>query len=211
MVIEVERFISGYEAFSSSINPFYNILIKLALFTALIVIYAIFSFFLYKIIAKRNVFDFNFRQFNKAESKFWHAVINGIYYFFEYMILVPLIVAVWFCVFSILIWLMLKTLPLETIFLLAASLVVAARIIGYISEGVSDQFANLIPFIVLPGMILDPEIFNVPMVFTRFFQIPSMFANVLVFVAFIFAAEFIFRILYSIGTTVKWNDKKDKK
>ncbi len=197
MIIEA---ISGFfEGLMNSVPEQYRILVSLFLYTIFIVIYAVFIWKFYRFVAEREIIKLNLSQYNFSKHPTLGKAFETIFNIIEYVIILPFIVFFWFSMFSIFLLVLSKSQEPYQILLISAAIIASIRVTSYINMNLSRDLAKIFPFTVLALFLIDPEFFNVNIVFDKIAQIPELFGNILVFIIFIFVIEFILRVVYSIA------------
>lgn len=186
-----------------------NIISKLIFFTAVIVIYSVFIFYFYKFLAKKNIIDLNLRKYNNTENPSLTKFFAGVFYIIEYIVILPIITFFWFGVLSILVLVLAKTLTLQTVLLISASLVASVRFTSYISEQLSQDLAKMLPFILLGIAITDPSFFMLNPLLERIIQIPSLLTQIPLYLLFIVIVELFMRTISLIEQAFK-KDEEDE-
>ena len=194
----IQGFANFFQNVVNSVPEEHRILVSLFLYTIFIVIYAVFIWKFYRFMAEKDIIKFNLSQYNRSK----HASLEKTYAIFlnilQYVIILPFLVLFWFTVFSIFLLVLSKSQNAYQILLISAAIIASTRVAAYISEGLSRDLAKIFPFTVLALFILDPEFFNVNIIFDKLAQVPELFNNILIFVIFIFGVELILRMIYSI-------------
>ncbi|MEA3248373.1 MAG: hypothetical protein U9Q73_01580 [Nanoarchaeota archaeon] len=201
--MEVESIISSItEIFSkeSSLIP------TLIFFTAIIVGYAIFVYYFYRYLAKKNLIDLNFEQYNQCENPILVKFFAVIFYIAEYIILLPILTLFWFTTFAILILILSEGIPAAGILLISAALVASVRITSYLSENLSKDLAKMIPFTLLAIAITKPGFFAINTLFSRIQEIPLLFSNIPYYLIFIVAVELTMRISEFMGNLISHSE-----
>ncbi len=175
--------------------------LTLSFFTTVIVLYAIFVFYFYRFLAKKNIIELNLNQYNQYENPTLVKIFAGIFYIIEYVVLLPVLTFFWFSVLSILILLLAKGLSVSTVLLISAALVSAVRITSFVSEDLAKDLAKMLPFTLLAIAITTAGFFDISLFFYRVAEIPSLFSNIPYYLLFIIAIELIMRIAEFLQST----------
>ena len=191
---EVIETINGLSSFFSGET---NLLLVLLFFTAIIVVYAVFVFYFYKYLAKKNLVELNLNQYNRYANPSLVKFFAGIFYIIEYLIILPILTFFWFAVLAILILVLSEGMSLESILLISAALIASVRVTSYVSESLSRDLAKMLPFTLLAIAITKPGFFTMSLMLTRIKDIPSLFTNLPYYLLFIVGIELIMRILTS--------------
>jgi len=171
----------------------------LMFFTAIIVGYAIFVYYFYRYLAKKNLIDLNFEQYNQYSNPTLIKFFAVIFYIAEYIILLPILTSFWFTTFAVLILVLSEGIPAAGILLISAALVASVRITAYLSENLSKDLAKMLPFTLLAIAITKPSFFTINTLSLRIQEIPLLFSNIPYYFVFIVAVELTMRISEFIG------------
>lgn len=186
--------------FIQDIIPEYYLPLFLAfVFTFIIVIYSIFSWKLYRFLSKKDLFDLSIKHKNYYSTT--SKIVYSLIYIFEYIFLSPLAIFLGFFIFAFMILLMSEQ-PVAVVLLIGASFIAATRVTAYISESISEQLANLLPFTLLFYAIVYPEFFTLSVFLERISQIPSFINQIIVYIFFIIILEGILRIISVLITLI---------
>lgn len=180
-----------------------NLILTLAFFTSVIVVYSIFAFYFYKFLAKKNLIEFDLGQYNKYSNPVIVKIFAIIFYVIEYIILLPILTFFWFAVLAVLILLLSKGTDTNTILLISAALVASVRVTAYVSENLSRDLAKMLPFTLLAIAITTAGFFDINALLTQISKIPSLFSNILYYLLFIVAIEFVMRIGDFVQSTIQ--------
>ncbi len=179
-----------------------SLILTLVFFTAVIVIYSIFAFYFYRFLARKNIIELNLGQYNQYNNPTIVKIFAVIFYIVEYIVLLPVLTFFWFAVLAILILLLSKGTDTNTILLISAALVASVRATAYISEDLSKDLAKMLPFTLLAIAITTAGFFNVGALVSQVSKIPSLFSNILYYLVFIVAIEFIMRVADFIQSAI---------
>ena len=181
------------------IEPFtqteYGTIIKLILITIPIVVYAVFIFYFYRFLARKNIIELNLNQYNTYEAGFFFKVFKIFFYTLEYIIILPIITFFWYTVLAVLTLLLTPELPLGTILLTTAALIAAVRVTAYISENLSQDLAKMLPLTLLGVALTKQSLFEFSNYLARIAEVPTLLTEIYYFLGFIIAIELIMRVL----------------
>jgi len=163
-------------------------------FTAVIIIYAVFVFYFYRFLAKKNIIELNLNQYNNYENDTLIKIFAALFYIVEYIILLPVLTFFWFGVLAILILILAKGLSVQTVLIISAALVASVRVCSFISEDLAKDLAKMLPFTLLTIAITTSGFFDMSMFFTRLSEIPKLFSNIPYYLLFIVGIEITMRI-----------------
>jgi hypothetical protein len=176
-----------------SSNGEINLIFILAFFTAIIAIYAVFVYYFYKFLAKKNIIELNLGKYNTYEEAGLIKFFAVIFYIIEYIIILPIVTFFWFAVLAIFLLALAENLEASTILIVAASLVASVRVTAYISQNLSQDLAKMLPFTLLGLALTQPGFFSVGALFERVGTIPSLFSNLPYYLLFIIGLELLMR------------------
>lgn len=202
-----------FEQFGSSlINLYHEFLLQLPnwaqhfvnlfLLSILIVIYSILVWKFHKWIAKKDILELNLKRYNQFQHRVLAKTLAILIYFLEYIIILPIIVFIWFSIFTLFLIMLKENIEIQIILLSSVTIITAIRITAYYKEELSRDIAKLFPLTLLAVaatqglMSFDKIIAQIPL-------IPSFFNNLWIYLIFIMVVEFFLRVLdiffYSIG------------
>ncbi|MFH1711083.1 MAG: hypothetical protein ABH840_02110, partial [Nanoarchaeota archaeon] len=187
-----------YGSVINSVPEQYMPFFSLGFYVIMIAIYAVFIWKFYRFLAKRDVFDLDLSKYNQGEHPGVKMFFAVLFFFLEYIIILPFLILFWFGIFSLFLLMLAKHQGLTQITLIAAAIIGATRISSYISEDLSKDLAKMLPFTLLGIFLIDPSFFSVDEFISRLYEIPSLFENILFYLVFIFALEIILRGVFTI-------------
>ncbi len=158
------------------------------------VIYGIFIWNFYRFLARREMIPLSLEKYQSNGRK----AVAGIAYIFKYVIIFPLVILVWFVVYSTFLFFMAPDIPKEHVFLIVISLVVTVRISAYYKEDLAKDFAKLIPFALL-GIFITSNVFFTPNdIIDRAYGFLPFLGKILGFVIYAIIVETVLRILFLV-------------
>ena len=178
--------------------PGLQVFMVIALYTVIIAIYAIFIWKFYKFLAQRDIIKLNLNQYNRSEHPFFSKLIASLFFFLEYIIILPALVFFWFGILAVFLLILSTSQNVEQIVLIAAAVVAATRLTSYFSQDLSKDLAKLLPFTMLAVFLLQPDFFVVSESLIRFSQIPQIINQVFAYLIFIFILEIVMRGLFTL-------------
>ena len=169
-------------------------------FTTGMFLYAVFVWFFYKKLSKRDIFELNLEKYDLPEVK-WKGLKkswSSFLYVLNYWFLFPLYVLFWFFVLSIFLFFMAKNVSVRQIALMSIVLVATVRITSYFNEEWSQDLAKLMPLTLLAIFLTDPSFFSWNMFLNRLKTLPVLWEDILQFITFTIFLEWILRISHGI-------------
>jgi len=174
--------------------------LELLFFTIGMFFYAVFVWYFYKKLAKRDIFELNLSKYDLPEVK-WKGLKkswSSFLYVLKYWILLPFYVIFWFFVLSIFLFFMAKNVSVRQTALMSIALVATIRITSYFKEELSHDLAKLMPLALLVIFITDPSFFSWDLFLNRLKSLPLLWKDILQFVIFTILLEWALRISYGI-------------
>lgn len=183
--------------------------INLFFISLVIVVYSIFIWKFYRWIAKKDLLELNLQKYNRSQHPFFAKSLAGLFYFIEYIIILPLIVFIWFCGFTIFLMLLTENIPLQTLLIISATIIVAIRMTAYYKEDLSKDLAKLLPFTLLGASITQTGAFSFSEILSQIFTIPEFFTHITIYLLFIMGIEFMLRILEVVFIATGLHDEEE--
>ena len=179
----------------------------LALYIIGMAAYAIFVWNFYRFIARREIIPICVSCRNK-EGNISAAKVVG--YVVGHVLLFPLIIWVWFIIYSFFMFILAKDMPLGVILLVSISVIGATRMTSYYKEDLAKDVGKLLPFALL-GIFLTSSaffsetsnFFSLDEIEKRFEEIPLFISRIVEFVIIVTAMEIILRVIFLIKRKIK--------
>src|SRR3989344_6955305 len=169
----------------------YDIVFSLLLYTFIIFFYAVFVWFFYRTLSKRDLFHLAIKEQH-------HVWRRQLLYIIKYLVFFPIFTFLWFAIMSLIMIMLSKSYTTEAILVISMAMIAATRITAYYNRQLSEDIAKILPLGVLAIFIVDPSYFSLSIAVSRFYELQTLiplFANYLVF---IIALEFMLRALLVI-------------
>jgi hypothetical protein len=185
--------IGFYQSFLETLPSWLQIFINLFLLVLVVVLYAIFVWKFYRFISRKNILELNLNQYNKFEKQSAIKIMAGIFYFLEYIVILPFLIFFWFSIFVIFLILLTEGLDTQTILVISAVIIGAVRMTAYYKEDVSKEVAKLLPYTLLAVSMTKANFFNFERILGNITQLPSFYHNIIYYLAFIIILEIVLR------------------
>jgi hypothetical protein len=205
-MVEVINLFHNFSGYGEQLS----IAFTLVFFTTVIVIYSIFVFYFYRFLAKKNLLELNLNQYNQYGNPAAAKFLAIIFFFLEYILLLPIVTFFWFSVLSIMFFMLAEGIDTGTILLITSGLVAAVRVTSYVSKKLSTDLAKMVPFTFLAIALTRSDFFNVGSILERATEIPNLFTNIIYFLAFIIAIEIIMRVAEFITNFFRGEDSDNE-
>lgn len=193
---EVGALVVGMYSEFLGVLPFWlQNFINLFLISMLIVVYSILIWKFYRWIAQKNLISLNLNKYNRSEHPLVAKTLAAIFYFLEYLVILPFLVFFWFLVFTIFLIFLTDGIELDKILIISATVITAIRMTAYYKEDLSRDIAKLLPFTILGVSVTQSTAFSFEKVLGQVFAIPSFFEHIVSYLFFILVIEFVLRIL----------------
>ncbi len=205
-----EGYMYFYNQVSSIVGETY---LQLFAFTIGLFIYAVFVWYFYRTLSKRDLFKINLEKYNLPQVK--HKTLGKagsvIAYILKYGFILPVYIFLWFLILSLFLLILSEQFPINNIILTSIIIVSATRVTSYYKEDLAIDVAKLIPFALLAILITNPNFFSMESTVARFSEIPNLWSQIVRFLIFSIALEWILRIVYLIKKSVSGYEKEVKK
>lgn len=175
-----------------------SVLKPLIVFVIAMSIYSVFIFKFYKFLAKRNVIELGLGNYNRTNHWALKTVFGMIFYFVEYIFIMPLFIIFWFGVLSILLMFMSKN-PVDTILLVSIAVVGAIRVCAYYSRDLAEDLSKMLPFALLGVFLVDISFFQLDTALNLIKDIPNHLSLIVYYCTFIVILEIFLRVVYMIS------------
>ncbi len=184
----------AYKAFIATLPFWAQNFINLFLLVFVVVIYSMFIWWFYRLMARKDLFPFDTKQFQRPNNPFVNKLIAAFFYFVKNLIIYPLLIFFWYAAFTIFLVLLTEGLELNRILIISAIIIAAIRGTAYYREGLSRDLAKLLPFTLLTIAITQSNFLNFGEVLSNLGQIPLLLNEVSLYFLFIIILEGILRI-----------------
>lgn len=168
--------------------------VDLIIYSLGMVVYGVFIWNFYRFLSRREMIPLRLNKYETDGKKITSLAV----YIIKYVIVFPLVVLVWFVVYSTFLFFMAPDLSVDLVFLVVISLVVAVRISAYYKEDLAKDFAKLIPFALLGIFLTSTVFFTVDQIKDRLVDFLPFVSKILGFVIYAIIVEAILRILFLI-------------
>jgi len=201
-------YISNYfSEFYNSIPENQKVIFSIIILTIIIVLYSLFIWKYYKLLANKQILDLNLRQYNYSSHPIIEKILAMALYTLEYLIILPFLIIFWFAILSAFLLVLSMNSNTQQILLIAAAIIASIRITSYLNEDLSHEIAKLFPLAVLVVFAFGSIPLDSEIIIERFNQIPGLLNEVITFLIFIFVIEFLLRIIYSLTAFINSNDE----
>ena len=202
--------IEAYSLFVKSLPQWMQTFISFFVIAIVILIYAIFIWKFYRWISKKNILELNLNKYNRSEHPFLEKILAGFFYFLEYLITIPILVFVWFSIFTFFLLVLTQNIDVGTLLIISATVIAAIRMTAYYNEELSKELAKLIPFTLLGVSIINPNFFNVSRIISQIGEIPQFASHIALYLIFIVCLETLLRIFEFLFSIFNLKEKVPK-
>ncbi len=214
IVLEI---LNAYNLVMGKFPPFLQTFITLFLWSLLLFGYGWVIWIFYRSVSKKNILGLDLNKYNKSEHPFFTKVLAGILYLIEYILILPVLIFVWFGVFTLMLIVLAEGIEVSTILIIAIIIIATIRMAAYYKEDLSRDIAKILPFTLLGVMITRPTFFtNFQTIIQNLTKIPLFLGEIGVYLGFIVTLEVILRFfdfiisLFGFDETVKIINDEDK-
>ncbi len=202
--------LDAYNSLTVALPPSIREFVSFILIAFLIVLYSIFIWKFYQSISRKNLIKLNLSQYNTTKYPFASKIIEGGFFFLEYILIMPFLIFLWFAFFSVFLILLTETANTSVLLILSATTIAAIRMISYYQEDLAKDVAKLVPFTLLATSLLNPEFFSVERVLGHIQKIPNTFPNVFTYLMLIISLELVLRFFDFIFGLFGISEKPEK-
>lgn len=176
--------------------------IDLGLYIIGMVVYAIFVWHFYRFIARREIIKIDFEKYNRNDRI---SPLKVTAFVASYVFLFPIIIYVWFLIYSMFMFILAKDMPMGVVLLIAISVIASTRITSYYKEDLAKDVGKLLPFALL-GVFLTSSaffsdttnFFSVEDIEKRFQEFPLFVSRVIEFIILVVVLEWILRVIFLV-------------
>jgi magnesium-transporting ATPase (P-type) len=176
--------------------------ITFLLFVIGIAIYALFVWYFYRFISKRDLFPkfFYILEGEEKPTKAKTLTFVGIYIFSF-----PIIIFLWFTVLAFFVYMIAEEMPMYLAIFVSMSIIAVVRILAYYREEASKEIAKMIPYAILAFFLTSAAVYQDPHFFTEkdLGSVPSKFIESLEGIVFAVVIVSIFEYSFRIGFIIK--------
>jgi len=176
--------------------------ITFLLFVIGIAIYALFVWYFYRYISKRDIFPkfFYILEREKTSSNVKKAIFAVIYIFSF-----PIIIFLWFTVLAFFVYLIGEGMPMFLAIFVSMAIIAVVRILAYYREDASKEIAKMIPYAILAFFLTSAAVYEDPHFFTEkdIGSIPAKFMENLEGIVLAVVVVSIFEYSFRIGFLIK--------
>jgi hypothetical protein len=187
--------VATYQDFMSILPFWLQNFVNLFFVSLVVVVYAIIIWNFYRFMAKKDLIHLNLKKYNRSEHPAVAKTLAALFYFIEYIVILPFFVFLWYGVFAMFLILLTDGIELQTLMVISATLIAATRMTAYYKEDLSKDIAKLIPFALLGAAITQINAFSLDKIIGQLFAIPSMMGQIASYMLFIFTIELILRFI----------------
>jgi len=176
--------------------------ISFLLFVIGIAIYALFVWYFYRYISKRDLFPKFFYILEKQEiyTKTKLVIFVGIY-----LVSFPILIFLWFSVLAFFVYLIGEGMPMHLAIFVSMAIIAVVRMLSYYREDAAKEIAKMIPYAILAFFLTSAAVYEDPSFFTEkdIGSIPSKFIESLEGIVFAVVIISIFEYSFRIGFIIK--------
>jgi len=202
----IESYNSFISFFPASVGSFINFLILVLL----VALYAIIVWNGYRFISKKDPLELNLSQYNKSTNPLSAKIFAGIFYFIEYLIIIPFVIFGVLIVFTVFIIALSPNENIAQILIISSTIIAAIRLTSYYKENLAQELAKILPFILLATFILNPSLISqsdhLEKIISQLVQIPLLFGKIWIYFFFILILELVLRFFDSIFSLIGINE-----
>jgi hypothetical protein len=125
-------------------------------------------------------------------------------------VLFPIVAFAWFVILTVLLIFLAKNRSVDSILLVAMSVLAAIRVTAYYDQDLSRDLSKMLPFALLGVFLIDISYFSLPTSMQTLRQIPAQVENIIYYLFFIIGLEFLLRMFSPIVDGLRAAGKKTR-
>jgi len=161
-------------------------------------VYSIFVFNFYRFLARRDIFELNLEKYQQSRIRSLRILLHLVFYLGKYLVLFPIVAFAWFVVLTVLLSFLAKNRSVDSILLVAMSVLAGIRITAYYDEDLSRDLSKMLPFALLAVFLIDISYFSIPASMEALQQTSGQLEHVIYYLFFIIGLEFLLRVVSPI-------------
>lgn len=167
-----------------------------------IAIYALFVWYFYRFISKRDLFPKIFYKFSYHKKE--ENIFKIIGFAVAYIVAFPVMIFVWFVILAFFVFLIGEDMPFRIAIFVSMAIIGVVRILSYYKEDAAKEVAKMIPYAILSFLLTSAAVYANPNFFTEksIQTIPMHFINnfegIVAAIMLISTFEFSFRIAFMV-------------
>lgn len=202
--------VTYYNSFLNALPAWGQSFINLFLLVLMIFIYAIFIWHFYRYIAKKNLLELNLNKYNRSEHPVFAKLVAGMFYFLEYIIILPFLIFFWYFIFTFFLLFLTQELEIGSILIISAAIIASVRMAAYYKEDVAKEIAKMLPFMLLGISLLTPGFFSFERILSQLEVLGDFFSNIFHYLSFIVCLEILLRFFDFIFSLFGLHDDKEE-
>jgi hypothetical protein len=202
----ITEIISLYKGLLAFLPFWLQTIVSLILFAFIIFLYSLFVWKGYQYISNKDLIELNLNQYNKTEHPVASRTLGVIFYFLEYLIIVPVIIFLSFTFFALFLIILNETAEISSLILTAAAIIAVIRMASYLpskGEDLAKELAKLLPFMLLAVAMLNPGFFQFERILQNMKQIPDIINRATIYFLFIVFLEIFMRLFEFVFSVFK--------
>jgi hypothetical protein len=173
-------------------------------------VYAIFVFNFYRFLGRRDIFELDLDKYKQSKIRSLRILLHLIFYVGKYLVLFPIVAFAWFVILTVLLIFLAKNRSVDSILLVAMSVLAAIRVTAYYDQDLSRDLSKMLPFALLGVFLIDISYFSLPTSMQTLRQIPAQVENIIYYLFFIIGLEFLLRMFSPIVDGLRAAGKKTR-
>jgi hypothetical protein len=167
-----------------------------------IAIYALFVWYFYRSISKRDMLPKIFYKLSKDDNP---SIVRRVSYVILYAVLFPIIIFVWFVVLAFFVYLIAEGMPMTIAIFVSMSVIAVVRILSYYREDAAKEVAKMIPYAILAFLLTTVAVYQNPNFFTEkeLGSTPLIFQEKLEAIVFAVVIVSIFEYSFRVAFMIK--------
>ena len=207
-----ESIIGSYNSFIGFFPASFGSFINFLILVLLVALYAIIIWHGYRFIAKKDPLGLNLSKYNQSTHPLVARIFAGLFYFLEYIIIIPFVIFGVLIVFTVFIIALSPNEDIAQILIISSTIIAAIRMTSYYKENIAQEIAKLLPFILLATFLLSPSLISqsthLEKIIFQLAQIPILFGKIWTYFFFILVLELVLRFFDLIFSLIGINESE---
>ena len=170
------------------------VLKPLTFFVLGMALYAIFIFNFYRFLGRKDMFELNLKRYEQSKMRALRMTFHFFSYVGKYLVLFPVVAFAWFVILTMLLAFLARQQSIESILLVAMTVLSSIRITSYYNEDLSRDLSKILPFGLLAVFLIDLSYFSFSETINSLQQAFLSWEIIVYYLGFVIALEFIMRI-----------------
>jgi hypothetical protein len=183
-------------------------MIQILLLAGVIILISFVIWLFSESVSKKDLIKLNLSQYNTYEHPTISKFFGFLFYFIEYMVIIPVFLILWYFALALSIFFSIQSISFNYVILVTASLIIAVRVLAYFRGDFAKDLSKVFPFITLSLFLLNPTDFTKIVLIDRVNEFIQLLPTFFLYFSMVFFIEVLFRFIDTIQDLNR--DEEDK-